>query len=50
MFKKRAKPWLMRTLVNLFTISLIYRLARKFLLLAQKQGEKKKIQKDTGTN
>jgi len=40
------KPWFMRTIVNLFAISLIYRLARKFLSLAEKQGVKKKIQKD----
>ncbi|MCL2688380.1 MAG: hypothetical protein FWE57_00850 [Chitinispirillia bacterium] len=47
MFKrKRTKPWFMRTLVNLFAISLIYRLARKFLSLADKQGvSKEKIQK-----
>jgi len=45
--KKRIKPWFMRTLVNLFAISLIYRLARKFLSLAEKQSiAKKKIQKD----
>jgi len=47
--RRRVKPWFMRTLVNLFAISLIYRLARKFLVLADKQGvSKKKIQKGKG--
>jgi len=46
--KKRIKPWFLRTIVNLFALSLIYRLARKFLSLAEKQNvSKKKIQKDS---
>ncbi|MDR0308192.1 MAG: hypothetical protein LBI42_15365 [Chitinispirillales bacterium] len=44
--KKRVKPWFMSTLFNLFAISLLYRLARNFLSLAEKQGAKNKIQKD----
>ena len=48
--KKRVKPWFMHTIVNLLAISLVYRLARKFLSLAEKQGTtKKKIQKGKST-
>ncbi|MFP4163008.1 MAG: hypothetical protein ACLFQB_08175 [Chitinispirillaceae bacterium] len=40
MFKrKKVKPWFFKSLKNLFMVFVIYRFARSFLMMVEKQGK-----------